>query len=465
MKRRTICFVLLTALVLPGAPLHAEETSAPLIAPASAPAAEPAAEPVPAPVTAPAPAPAPVPVTAPAPDSAPPPAVPAVAPESEPVADTAASAPAPGPASAEQVGKWTFSMNESGPDLKKIGAAGQKKLKGSLQEIARLITTTPVMSPPKGFEVRFWGSFSGKDRYDICTGKHCPPSRPTAVLAMMIGRYADKGGRLKAAFNTPSTMDVSTNSLGQVFSHLPVLHKDADGYILPEPAAAGERAGMPTYLNNGHAVAVLARKSRPLWLPVSRERYLKAEIAAVSKELGLPPAPVKKGKNKPGKGVEVNTQSGMPILVEEGRTWIDPADEKAWVEKSRSLTGRIKESAEVLKERLLQLQAELAGLTPEQRTVQARVDGASADGQSPSLLPLDSSSGVAVVTPNFRYFNPKLPLEALQLVVIQWKFDGNTLHDPEKSGISETLNNRALLEIYKTMDWNKLRNKVTQTAP
>jgi len=367
------------------------------------------------------------------------------------------------PAPAAQVGKWTFSMSESGPDLKKIAAARQKKIKGDLQELTRLIAATPAMNPPKGFEVRFWGSMSGRDRYDICTGKSCPPSRPTAVLAMLVGRYEDKGGKLKAAFYTPATMDISTNNLGHIFSHLPVLYKDADGYLLPEPVRGGERAGMPAFLNNGHAVAVLAGNSRPFWLPVSRERYLQAAIAAVAKEIGVPATTVRKGKKQPD---EEKVQSGKPILVEESRTWIDPADEKVRVEKSRSLADRLKEPPEVLQERLQTLKDELAALTPEQRRLQARVDLAAADdGQSPLLLPADSSNGVAVVTPDFRYFNPKLPPEAIQLVVIQWKFDGNVLYDPEKSGISGTVNNSALLEIYKTVDWNRLRAKVTQTAP
>jgi len=83
----------------------------------------------------------------------------------------------------------------------------------------------------------------------------------------------------------------------------------------------------------------------------------------------------------------------------------------------------------------------------------------------PALLPADSSGGVAVVTPDFRYFNPKLPPDAIQLVVVQWKFDGSTLFDPEKIGNAESVNNRALLDIYKTMDWKRLQAKVTQTAP
>jgi len=83
----------------------------------------------------------------------------------------------------------------------------------------------------------------------------------------------------------------------------------------------------------------------------------------------------------------------------------------------------------------------------------------------PKLLPPFSSAGVLVVTPDFSHFNPKLPPEAIQLIVVQWKFDGNTLYDPDKTGITESLNNRKLLEIYRTMDWQKLRGMITQTAP
>lgn len=364
-------------------------------------------------------------------------------------------------------------MNDPGSDMKAVSSANQKKLKGSLQELTRLITSTPVMNPPKGFEARFWGAMSARDRYDICTGRSCPPSRPTAFLSLMIGRYVDKGGKAKAAFNTPATMDASINNLGQVFSHLTVLHKDAEGYLLPEPAAAGERAGIKTYLNKGRAVMVVADNSRPLWLPVSRERYLKAEMAAIARELGLPtepPAekqPKKTGKGKnPSKTEAAKTQrGGKYLLIDEGRIWVDPADEKAWVEKSRSLTSRIKDEEDALKEQLQNLQTELDGLTPEQRSMPARVNVPVTAEGVPVLLPPDSSAGVAVVTPNFSYFNPKLPLDALQLVVVQWKFDGNTAYDPDESDITGSRHNRALLDIYKTVDWNRLRAKVTQTAP
>ncbi len=363
----------------------------------------------------------------------------------------------------EQVGKWTFSMNEPGPDLNKLSSAGRTKIRKGLQEIAAIVTSTPVMTPPKGYEARFWGSIAGKDRYDICSGKSCPPSRPNAVLALMIGRYEEKEGKRRAAFNTPSTMDISVNNLGHVFAHLPVVYKDSSGFLLPEPQRDGERLGMPAYLNSGHAVAVLTRNSKPLWLPVSRERYLKAAIEATGKDLGLPSALAKKGKKKK---TEAKIQSGNPILVDETRTWVDPENEKEFIEKSRSLANEIKESAEQLQERMKQLQSELDALAPEQRKMQARVEiKSSEDGTEYTLLPVDSSSGVAVVTPNFGFFNQKLAPDTVQLVVVQWKFDGNTVFDPEKTGITRNLNNNALLDIYKTMDWQKLLSKITRTAP
>lgn len=365
---------------------------------------------------------------------------------------------------AEREGKWSFSISEPGAELKSVSKEKQKKIKGSLQGISRLVTSTPAMSPLKGFEARFWGSLTAKDRYDSCSGKKCPPSRPAAVLAIMLARYEESNGKVRAAFNTPSTMDISINNMGHLFAHLPVLYKDSEGYLLPEPKLDGERAGMTTYQNNGHAVAVITGSDKPLWQPVSRERYLKAAIAAVAKDTGQTQTPAKKVKKK--QLTEVSIISGKPILVEESRTWIDPAEEKKWVESSRSLAYDLKEPLEVLQGRLKSLESELAAMTPEQRSLQARVEIVATDGgETPALLPSDSSAGVAVVTPDFRYFNPKLPADAIQLVVVQWKFDGNMLYDPDKPGITESVNNRKLLEIYRTMDWQKLRGMVTRTAP
>ena len=357
---------------------------------------------------------------------------------------------------AEKVGSWRFSMDEGS------GKRGHR-LKGLLQEITRSITALPVMSPPKGFEARFWGFISPKDRFDICTGKKCPPSRPTAVLAMMIGRYEPKGESIKAAFGTPSTMDISINNIGHVFASLPVLYKDDEGFILPEPVLSSERAGLPTYVNRGHAVAVVTTNDRPLWLPVSRERYLKAAIATETKSLETPPEERKKKKRK--KSAPEAATDGRQVFIEQERTWIDPVEEKKMVEKSRIVADTAKESDDVIKERIRSLQEELNVMTAEQRTTQARIAEGAADNESVPLLPHDSTAGVPVVTPNFRYFNPKLPPDAPQLAVIQWKFDGDTRYDPESSSISETLNNRVLLEIYKNMDWKKLRGRITRTAP
>lgn len=363
-------------------------------------------------------------------------------------------------APAAKIGKWSFSMNDTGPDLKQISAARHKQLRGNLQEITRLIAAVPVMNPPKGFEVRFWGSMSAKDSFAVCRGENCPPSRPTAALAMMIGRYEESDGRLKAAFNKPATMDVSINNLAHLFSHLPVLHRDAAGVLLPEPVFAGERSGMPTFLNNGHAIAVLASSGRSFWLPVSRERYLQAAIAATAGESGLPAA-----QRREEVSLDSVVQGIRPLEIEESTTWTDPTAEKVWVERRRSPAGKKKESAGVLQARRQKLQAELEAMTPPQRQLPARVDLAqTAGGQSPALLPVDSSAGVAVVTPDFSYFSQDKPPEAIQLVVIQWKFDGPTCYDPERSDISALIHNRALLEIYKTMDWNRLRAKVTQTV-
>lgn len=368
------------------------------------------------------------------------------------------------PSPSEKTGKWSFSMGEPDAGLKGVSKEMQQKIRNSLLDISRIVTATPAMSPPKGFEARFWGSVSAKDRYDACSGKKCPPSRPTANLAMMLGRYEERGGKVKAAFNTPATMDISINNLGHVFAHLPVLSRDAAGYLLPEPRLDGERAGMRTYINNGRAVAVVTAHDRQLWLPVSRERYLRAAITAAATDAGASGETLRKGDRK--QPAEISVVSGLPVIIEESREWIDPADEKKIVEQSRSLTFDLRYPAEKLAERRERLQAELDAMPAEQRSLQARVDLAStAAGDLPSLLPPESSSGVAVVAPDFGYFNPKLPLEAIQLIVVQWKFDGNLLYDPEKDGITETLNNQKLLEIYRAMDWDKLRAKVIRTEP
>lgn len=370
---------------------------------------------------------------------------------------------------AEKAGKWTFTLNDPSQDVKKLGAARLKNLTKNLKDIAQVVTESPVMTPPKGFEARFWGSINHRDRFDICSGKKCPPTKAVAVLAMMMGRYEESNGKVKAAFNAPSTMDFSVNNLGQMFAHLPTLYKDKEGYLLPEPQRDGERLGFPAYRNNGYVVVTIARSSTPMWLPVSRERYLLAAVDNVKKELGLSTEPVikkktkSKAKAKDVKAEELPKGKGKLIMVEEGRSWVDPANEKAWLEKSRSLSDDIRDTNAYLNEKLQKLQAELDALTPEQRQLPARIDTTlPAEGESSALLPADGTGGVAVVSPNFGFFNRKLPADAIQLITLQWKFDGNPVFDPSKPGITENLNNQKLLELYKSAQWQKLLDRIPQ---
>jgi hypothetical protein len=367
----------------------------------------------------------------------------------------------------EKEGKWSFSMSEPGADLKNVNKEKLRKIKGSLQEISRIVTSTPAMNPPKGFEARFWGAISAKDRYDSCTGKNCSSSPPAAVLAMMIGQYEEKNGKVRAAFNNPSTMDISINNLGQVFANLPVLYRDSEGYMLPEPKQGESRSEMSSFLNNGRTVAVIASKKRPLWLPVSRERYLKAAIETVGKQIGISEKPVKKVKKKKAdkKAAETEPLVERHIFVDQGRTWIDPADEKEWVENSRSVTTGMMEEPEKVKERMQLLQKALDDLTPDERKMQARIDASSADSPQAPLLPTGRSDGIGVVTPNFAYFSKKLPAETPQIITVQWKFSGNQIYDPEQSGISEHLSNQKMLEIYRDVDWGSLVKRITQTVP
>ncbi len=349
------------------------------------------------------------------------------------------------PGLAEKKGKWTFSMNEPGPEMKKFGDRGMKSVRATLQEIAKYITTSPTFTPPKGFEARFWGSASGKNRFDSCSGKQCPGERPGGALALLIGSYEESAGKVKAAFNRAATMDIGVNDLGQIFSHLPLLYRDEAGVLLPEPRRDGERRGMPVFVNNGHAVAFLTRNTAPMWQPVSRERFLQAAIAATSARLA-----------------STDEQSGMPVLVEEGRSSLAPTGDRELIERSRSISGELRESAELLGVRLGKLKEELASLTPEQKSQQARIEStAPPEGGTPALLPVESKDGVGVVTPDFAFFNSKLPAEAVQLVTIQWKFHGKPVFDPDKGETADNnLQNGKLLEIYRGVDWPGMANRV-----
>jgi len=349
------------------------------------------------------------------------------------------------PGLAEKKGKWTFSMNEPGPEMKKFGDRGMKSVRATLQEIAKYITTSPTFTPPKGFEARFWGSASGKNRFDSCSGKQCPGERPGGALALLIGSYEESAGKVKAAFNRAATMDIGVNDLGQIFSHLPLLYRDEAGVLLPEPRRDGERRGMPVFVNNGHAVAFLTRNTAPMWQPVSRERFLRAAIAATSARLA-----------------STDEQSGMPVLVEEGRSSLAPTGDRELIERSRSISGELRESAELLGVRLGKLKEELASLTPEQKSQQARIEStAPPEGGTPALLPVESKDGVGVVTPDFAFFNSKLPAEAVQLVTIQWKFHGKPVFDPDKGETADNnLQNGKLLEIYRGVDWPGMANRV-----
>lgn len=264
----------------------------------------------------------------------------------------------------EHPGKTSATVTGAHNALSKAEAAAFKR---NLERLRSLLAKQPTLAAPQGVEIK--GYFRPNDyqqksnkvpipgfgylRFhsyfrDHKTGKPVPFGFPTDEMFVAVND-PEKG---------PGICTVP-GSLTKVFC---------------APERVEKVAGFPLYRFNGMDVIILQRSTVPVWIPLTREEYVKAWLATWQKHAADSPA-------------------------------ID------------TITPQIMRNH----------QAALDAMTPEERRMQARQW--EWDPFQPTLAPVGSDEGRPLLKVNPAWFDPKLPRSAFQLITIAFSYSGTVKDD------------------------------------
>lgn len=283
----------------------------------------------------------------------------------------------------------------------RLSRADAAVYKRNLERLRDLLTSQPVFNPPRGVEVI--GYLRPLDELPTNTRVPVPGF---GYLRFHFYHESSKTG-------LPVRICCTTDEI-----YLTVNNPDAGldvfgGSGFPskafyEPRQVGELDGFPVYrMDSGDEVIVLSRNGTPPWIPVTREEYVKAYLKNWRKEAAEAP----------------------------------PAD---------TITPEIVRRHE----------AALAGMSAEERRMQAR--HWAYDPFEPTLAPADSDEGRPLVRTNPAWFDPSLPRGAFQLIILRFCYTGNLNH--ENPGLTEhgDISPFRVWEALHTSNWTQISGALTK---
>lgn len=338
---------------------------------------------------------------------------------------------------------WTDDhLDQEGLDPALIDA--QRKL---LTELAGPFMRLKVLNPPPGVEARPHRSMGEKPWM----------GEPMAGAKLMIQIFHPT---YKEAGEASAGVKVFVNNL------LPLFYgiggggiKDDSGAMFMEPVRVGELGGADVYWSERprECMAVFKGNQKPLWLPVSQERYLRAQIKAVESQ-------VEDGRNKfMAERREREAKSNEPDLAQQEEMIrqlkaIDPKAakdlEKQLASMRRMMEQRMPEiqkeadrefdrTADMLTPQINKFKAELAAMSPAERSAPAYLAGI--HGSKVTLLSRPDDLGArALVAPVKDYFSKESKQTDAQLLIIEFGSYAN--HAPETA-----IMNR----MRKELDWRQ----------
>jgi hypothetical protein len=236
-----------------------------------------------------------------------------------------------------------------------LSGAEQAVVRAKLSEIVKVLRTHAIFNPPKGFDAELVSTLVSPAE---CRQPPCRRHRVAHEVRLKIYGLRRTGGGVRAPRTSARGLTFTANQPGRVGEAVDgELTDDLGRPLLKEPRLVRRFAGVPLYEGN---LLVLVRTARPLFLPVTREQFLRARLRQLAQEADADQGPIQR------------------------------------------LRGRI--------------QAELTRMTPAQRQSEAWV------GDSPHLSGLAAAGAedahrVVILSPAF--LDPRLPRTAIQILTAE----------------------------------------------
>lgn len=313
----------------------------------------------------------------------------------------------------EHPGKFTATATASNVPQKKLDKGSAARYRQNLEKLRNLLAAQPVMKEPKGVDII--GYFRPLDNFPDARNI---PAPGFGYLRFHFYHASPKDGKPIRICCTTDEISVSINDPLQGLELY-----SASGYptkAFYEPQQAGEIDGFPIYrMGGGDEVLVMKRGTRPLWVPVTREEYVRAQLKQWEK-----------------------TTEGMPSP-----------------EEFRRLTGMEMPVNTLTLEIIKRHRAALETMSAEERKMQARQ--LNWDAKEPSLAPVGSSEGRPLVRVNPAWFDPALPRTAFQLITFRFGYSGSM--NPDRPGVTQhgDISPFRVWKSLHTSNWKEISNALT----
>lgn len=177
-------------------------------------------------------------------------------------------------------GKWRDWESQDLQDIAKTipNAKERQEYVAALGKLYEIFSRSKPLNPPVGFEITRYRTVS----------KGTPI--PATFRMMFFGYYrAGAGKPLQVDRETAATMDVYINRIRVLEENDYPVGEDEKGYFVYAPESTTQRFGYPVYHRapglKPFEKIVITNIKRPLFVPVSRERYLRSLIQKEEKEL------------------------------------------------------------------------------------------------------------------------------------------------------------------------------------
>jgi hypothetical protein len=364
------------------------------------------------------------------------------------------AAPAPRTDPASVPGKWRPTERPEHGFDGVAQAQDRARLQAQFEKVLAVFRDARALGPPVGVDIR--PSLSSITRYApflVREGRPFP-----AMMWLSLIPYTRTcpdcaplpGSRWTGAFvvaaNEPQMLWDSQQEW-----------KVGDERFIREPTIVGSVGGFPIY-KGGYAV--LTHRPEPLFVPVTQERYLAAEIRQKSEAI----AAFRKKTVDSQREREVNYRRWLAERPARARQWdlvaaSLPRDsaaaflarmarsEREVEESFRQATLFVADTTHMAKwlTDLRALEAFAARMTPAQRAAPARICGLRPVPQT-FLCEPDDPAGLRLVVVNPAFFDPALPRTDFQLLVVVRDFHGS--RDPATT--------RTRNEGWESLDWQRL---------
>ena len=317
-------------------------------------------------------------------------------------------------------GKYTFRLEADSFAAYRLDPASRDAALSTLRQIDDLLHAAPVMNPPRGFDASSLGrALTGTD---VCPRENCSASPVASQVWLLLSYFvADESGRPVTGPELNVSLNVYANSPGASVSHRHQLDfegaSDINGRTMYfEPKQTRTIGGFPMFDDD---VVVIARNHRPLWLPVSRDNFLRAALRDTRKAIA---------------------DTGMPSS----------------------------DLAQGLRARLDALQAESNALSPSELASQAWLGDSASAGTTEAainsgLAPAGAPDARPLVIVNPEFLDRSLPRSAVQILAV--RLNWGTYLDQQTRAIDtvsagDHVSVLRLRQLIGQLDWKKLASLV-----